>query len=48
MRIDKNTTNDNMEPNTVIEQKTSIREEMTKARTDFRQTDVDTLNPCDY
>lgn len=44
LRIDKNTTNDNMKLIRVIEQKASTRQEMTKTRMQFQPTDLDTGN----
>lgn len=44
MRIDKNTTNDNMEPNRLTEQKASTRQEMTKTTMDLQQTYLDSEN----
>ena len=42
MRTDKNATNDNMEPVRVTEQRAYTRQEMTKIRMDFQQTNLDT------
>lgn len=44
MRIDKNRTNDNTELIRVTEQKASTRQEETKIRMEFQQTDLDTEN----